>query len=82
MNNTLKHSFKGDCMKKLATFVFAMLLGASLSLAQTGGGTPGDKAPVTKPASGKKATKTKSHGKKGGKKGKKSSGGTTTPAPK
>jgi hypothetical protein len=64
-------------MKKLATFVFALLLGASLSFAQGTTGTP-DKDPKT---SGKKATKT-TKGKKGGKKGKKSSGGTTTPPPK
>jgi hypothetical protein len=72
---------KGDSMKKLATFVFALLLGASLSFAQGTTGTP-TKTTDTKTTSGKKATKTKSKGKKGGKKGKKSSGGTTTPAPK
>jgi hypothetical protein len=70
-------------MKKLATFVFAMLLTGSLAFAQNTGGTSG--APKTtetpKTTSGKKANKTsKAH--KGGKKGKKSSGGTTTPAPK
>jgi hypothetical protein len=69
-------------MKKLTTFVFAMLLAASLSFAQTGG----DKAPKGKTEnpteSSKKETKGGKKGHKGGKKGKKSSGGTTTPAPK
>ena len=59
-------------MKKVVTFVFALLLGASLSLAQTSGSTgqtggTGDKTTT----SGKK-------GHKGGKKGKKSQGDTTT----
>lgn len=67
-------------MKKLATFVLALLLGASLSFAQaTGGSTDTKTTPKTE--TGKKATKTKK-GHKGGKKGKKGSGGTTTPAPK
>jgi hypothetical protein len=61
---------KGDRMKKLFTFVCALLLGASLSFAQATGGST-DKAPKTtttpKTASGKKATKTKK-GHKGGKK--------------
>lgn len=65
-------------MKKLLTVVFAMLLGASLSFAQTTGGTPA--TGTSKPGTTK--TKTHSHGKKGGKKGKKSSGGTTTQPPK
>jgi Spy/CpxP family protein refolding chaperone len=60
-------------MKKLLTLVFATLLGASLSFAQAGGSTD-TKTPPAK-------TKKHSHGKKGGKKGKKSSG-STTPAPK
>jgi hypothetical protein len=68
-------------MKKLATFVFAMLLGASLSFAQATGGSTDKTTPPAKTTSGKKATKTKK-GHKGGKKGKKSTGGTTTPAPK
>jgi len=66
-------------MKKLLTIAFTLLLGASLSFAQaTGGSTDkgaGDKGATTK-------TSKKSHTKKGGKKSKKSSGGTTTPAPK
>ena len=70
-------------MKKLATFVFAILLGASLSFAQATGGSPGKSAETGKTETGKKATKTKSKkGHKGGKKGKKSTGGTTIPAPK
>ena len=70
-------------MKKLATFVFALLLGASLSFAQgttpagqgdKGGGTPapGDaKTTNTKKKGGKK-------GHKGGKKSKKSQSDSTT----
>ncbi len=65
-------------MKKLLTFVFATLLGASLSFAQATGGTP---ATTGTPKAGTTKTKTHHHH-KGGKKGKKSSGGTTTPAPK
>jgi hypothetical protein len=72
-------------MKKLFTVVFAMLLGASLSFAQTGGDKAKTDTPKTETtgnaAIGKKATKTKK-GHKGGKKGKKSSGGTTTQPPK
>jgi hypothetical protein len=66
-------------MKKLLTIAFTLLLGASLSFAQTGGGS------TDKPAEGgKKTSSTKSgkKGHKGGKKGKKGSGGTTTPPPK
>jgi hypothetical protein len=70
-------------MKKLATFVFALLLGASLSFAQATGGSTDKTTPPAKTTSGKKATKSKSKkGHKGGKKGKKSSGDTATPAPK
>jgi basic membrane lipoprotein Med (substrate-binding protein (PBP1-ABC) superfamily) len=71
-------------MKKLATFVFALLLGASLSFAQsTGGSTKTTETPKTGTSeTGKKGGKTKTKSHKGGKKGKKSSGGTTTPAPK
>ncbi len=43
-----------ECMKKLLTFAFAMLLGAGLSFAQDTGGST-SKTP--KAASGKKATK-------------------------
>jgi hypothetical protein len=73
-------------MKKLLTIAFAMLLGATLSFAQATGSTDktGTGKTDTKTAS---STSTKS-GKKGStktaakKKGKKSPGGTTTPAPK
>jgi hypothetical protein len=80
LSNSARLTFKGENgMKKLATFVFAMLLTGSLAFAQT---TPPPKTTeAPKSESGKKATKTKK-GHKGGKKGKKSSGGTTTPAPK
>lgn len=70
-------------MKKLLTVVFAMLLGATLSVAQAGAGSTDKPADKTAPATTK--TKTKgghTHGKKGGTKKKKSSGSTTTPAPK
>ena len=67
-------------MKKLLTITFAMLLGATLSMAQATGGTP---ASTDKPATtAKKAPKGHTHSKKGGKKSRKSTGSTTTPAPK
>jgi hypothetical protein len=71
-------------MKKVATFVFAILLGASLSLAQAGGGTTSgtQTGSPTTTDSGKKGHKGGKKGHKGGKKGKKSSGGSTTPPPK
>jgi len=68
-------------MKKLLTIVFAMLLGATLSVAQATGGSTDKTAPSGKTTTSTKA-KTKSHAKKGGKKSKKSSGGTTTQPPK
>jgi Spy/CpxP family protein refolding chaperone len=71
-------------MKKLATFVFALLLTASLSFAQTGG-TAGAAAGTQEPAktdTGKKGHKGGKKGHKGGKKSKKSSETTTTPPPK
>jgi hypothetical protein len=65
-------------MKKLLTAVFAMLLAAGLTFAQTGGGSD-TKAPTTKETTGKKGAKTsKAH--KGGKKSKKGSG-TSNPTP-
>ena len=70
-------------MKRVLTVVFAMLIAASLSFAQTGG----DKALNPQPLPpGKKtttttATKTKKK-KKGGKKTKKGSGNTGTTTPK
>ncbi|HEY1526728.1 MAG TPA: hypothetical protein VGH51_10865 [Candidatus Angelobacter sp.] len=70
-------------MKKLVTIAFALLLGASLSFAQAGGGST-DKGTADKSATtdtGKKG-KTKTHSKKGAKKSKKSSSDTTTPPPK
>jgi hypothetical protein len=64
-------------MKKLATVVFALLLGASLSFAQTGGGDKKDETAKTDTA--KKGKK----GHKGGKKSKKGAGdASTTPPPK
>ncbi|HEY6350951.1 MAG TPA: hypothetical protein VI636_16230 [Candidatus Angelobacter sp.] len=66
-------------MKKLFTLVCALLLGATLSFAQTGTGSTGSQTTTT---SGKKAHKGGKKGHKGGKKGKKNSGGTTTPPPK
>jgi hypothetical protein len=64
-------------MKKLFTFVFTMLLGASLAFAQATGGSTDTKEPATST----KGKKHKSH--KGGKKHKKGEGATTgTTAPK
>jgi len=80
-----KLSFKGDCMKRLFAFVITMLLGASLSFAQAGGGTTGGTTGTTTTdtgSTGKKGHKGGKKGHKGGKKGKKGSGGTTTPPPK
>ncbi len=69
-------------MKKLLTLVFALALCASLSFAQAGGGSTGDKSTTTTTESGKKAHKGGKKSHKGGKKGKKgsdSSGTATTP---
>ena len=69
-------------MKKLATLVFALLVGASLSFAQAGGGTPGTTQEPTK-TEGKKGHKGGKKGHKGGKKSKKGDkGAETTAAPK
>jgi len=60
-------------MKKMFVFAVTMLLGASLSFAQTGTGSTGD--------AGKSDTSTKTkkhHHNKGGKKSKKSSSSSTT----
>jgi hypothetical protein len=67
-------------MKKLATVVFALLLGASLSFAQAAGGgtTTGKTDDTSKSDTSKKGKK----GKKGGKKSKKGSTGDSTPPPK
>jgi hypothetical protein len=70
-------------MKKLATFVFALLLAGSLSFAQAGGSTTGTQAPAAAPKAetGKKPAKTKKAHKS--KKSKKGAGDTgTTPPPK
>ncbi len=71
-------------MKKIATLAFTLMLAASLSFAQDTGGDKAPKTGTAKPApTGKKTTKAPAaKGHKGGKKGKKSSGGTSTPAPK
>jgi hypothetical protein len=67
-------------MKKLLTIAFAMLLGATLSMAQQAGGTP---ASTDKPATTTKApAKTHTHAKKGATKKKKGTDSTKTPAPK
>jgi hypothetical protein len=69
-------------MKKLATLVFALMLTAGLSFAQTGGGATGtttDKPAETGKAKGHKGGK---KGHKGGKKGKKGEKTEATPAPK
>lgn len=74
-------------MKKLLTIAFALLLGATLSFAQTGGGSTGstDKTAGTdKTASTDSSTKggTKKSGKKGGTKKSKKGSASTTPPPK
>jgi basic membrane lipoprotein Med (substrate-binding protein (PBP1-ABC) superfamily) len=69
-------------MKKLLTIAFALLLGATLSVAQAGGGSTGKPADTTQTDTGKKGHKSGKKGHKGGKKSKKNSGGTTTPPPK
>jgi hypothetical protein len=69
-------------MKKLATFVFALLVAASLSFAQNTGSDKTKGKSDNPTESNKKSEKSGKKGRKGGKKGKKSSGGTTTPAPK
>jgi hypothetical protein len=72
--------FTGECMKKLQTVVFTMLLAGSLAFAQTGGDkSPAPKGKTDNPTeSSKKETKSGKKGHKGGKKGKKGSGGTTS----
>jgi len=72
-------------MKKtlaLAMSALLMLVLATPVMAQTGGGSTGKSADSGKSAEGTKESKSKSAGHKGGKKGKKSSGGTTTQPPK
>ena len=70
-------------MKRLLTLAVTMLLAASLSFAQAGGGTTGSTGTGTSTTdTGKKGHKGGKKGHKGGKKSKKNSGGTTTPPPK
>jgi hypothetical protein len=69
-------------MKKLLTFVFTMLVGASLAFAQGTAGSSGAPASGEKTgtaASGKKGSKSGKKGHKGGKKSKKGSPSTTPP---
>jgi hypothetical protein len=68
-------------MKKFLTLLFTAAVACSLSLPVFAQATGGSTDTKVETASGKKATKTKS-AHKGGKKGKKSSGGTTTQPPK
>jgi len=73
-------------MKRLSTFVFALLLAGSLSVAQTTGDkdktAPAGTAKPTVDDTAKKGHKGGKKGHKGGKKSKKGSSGTTTPPPK
>jgi hypothetical protein len=70
-------------MKKLLTLLFTLVVGASLSFAQAGGGSTGKPADTTQTDTGKKGHKGGKKGHhKGGKKSKKNSGGSTTPPPK
>jgi hypothetical protein len=70
-------------MKKLFTLLCTLVLAATLSFAQAGGGAGGTGQDTTKPDTGKKGHKGGKKGHKGGKKGKKGSGDTgTTPPPK
>ena len=69
-------------MKKLFTLVCTLMLGATLSFAQAGGGSTGKPSDTTQTDTGKKGHKGGKKGHKGGKKGKKGSGGSTTPPPK
>jgi len=69
-------------MKKLFTLLCTLVLGATLSFAQTGGGSTGTQD-TSKQTEGKKAHKGGKKGHKGGKKSKKGQGDTsTTPPPK
>ena len=68
-------------MKKVFTLVCTLVLGATLSFAQAGGGTTGGTGTSTTDT-GKKGHKGGKKGHKGGKKSKKGSSGSTTPPPK
>jgi hypothetical protein len=78
-----KLSFKGDCMKRLFTLVITLFLGATLSVAQAGGGTSGGTTGQTSTDQGTTGKKGHKGGKKGhhkgGKKSKKNTGSTTPP---
>ena len=68
-------------MKRVFTLLCTLVLGATLSFAQAGGGSTGSQPTTT--TSGKKGHKGGKKGHKGGKKGKKGSGSSgTTPPPK
>jgi hypothetical protein len=96
LNNNLAFFFKGEFMKKLSMFVLTMLVGASLAVAQAGGGstaggsgttdsgTTKTDSGTTKTDSGTTDSGTKTSKKHKGKKGKKAAGDstTTTPEPK
>lgn len=71
-------------MKRLCTLVITLLVGATLSFAQAGGGTTGSTGTGTSTTdTGKKGHKGGKKGHKGGKKSKKGSGSSgTTPPPK
>lgn len=70
-------------MKRLCTLVITLLVGATLSFAQAGGGASGSTGAGTSTTdTGKKGHKGGKKGHKGGKKSKKNSSGTTTPPPK
>ena len=71
-------------MKKLFTLLCTLVLGATLSFAQAGGGTTGTTGQdTTKSDTGKKGHKGGKKGHKGGKKSKKGAGDAgTTPPPK
>jgi len=82
---TLAFPFKGEKrMKRLSTFVFALLLAGSLSFAQTGGDKAADtKKPAAADDTAKKGHKGGKKSHKGGKKSKKGAGDAgTTPPPK
>ena len=68
-------------MKKLFTLLCTLVLGATLSFAQAGGGTTGTTGQDTS-STGKKGHKGGKKGHKGGKKSKKGNSGTNTPPPK
>ena len=75
---------KGEYMKKLLTLLCALVLSASLAMAQAGGGsTTGSTTSTDTTTTTHKGHKGGKKGHKGGKKGKKGSGDTgTTPPPK